>query len=327
MNEMVLINDTRKRLDWIDSIKGVFIFLVVFGHLTAGDWLLSLKSIEIVRYLIYSYHMPMFILITGLFSKKEQSIRKIVSAYIIPYIVFDISYLLWCLVLGKEANFLILFPTYVYWYILCIAIQKLMLYRIKNKLYLFLIVIALQIGAIYVSEDVWRFLSIGRVALLFPVFYFGFLFPLKKIQEMRSHKLLAIVLGLLSLGINMWLFRSHIIPISATHNYYSSFIELIGKYMYMFTTICLFFCLNALLPTKKFLSRWGKNSLVVYLLHPYFTDVTGYILKRLSFSIPISAFFCVIASILITTLLSSDLLRTIYNRIMNTINVMLNLER
>ncbi|WP_394777737.1 acyltransferase family protein, partial [Undibacterium sp.] len=52
----------------IDNIKGVLIFFVVFGHLIEmhieGDHFLH--SIWIF---IYSFHMPMFALVSGMFSK------------------------------------------------------------------------------------------------------------------------------------------------------------------------------------------------------------------------------------------------------------------
>lgn len=328
MDKNSLSYEGYKRLDWIDSIKGVFILLVVFGHLTAGAGrVISLKSIEISHYLIYSYHMPMFILITGLFSKKEQKFLRIVATYIIPYIIFDLAYVLWCLVLGKEANLNILIPTYVYWYILCIAIQKLFISKIKSKTILASIIVFVQVWALFVPEKVWRILSIGRVALLFPIFCFGYSFPIEKLRNMRNRKTFSIVVGLVSLGINMLLYEARIVPVSATHNYYSSFAELAIKYVYMITTIGLFICLNSIFPVNKVLSRWGKNSLLVYLLHPYFTDVIGYLLKNVINNNTVSALICVFAAIIVTNILSMDRFRKMYDSCMKRINTVLRLER
>lgn len=161
MNESVFPNTNQTRIDWIDSVKGILILLVVFGHLTAGST--GSEVLRITRYLIYSFHMPMFILITGLFSKKKQSFWKIVSAYIVPYIIFDSIYVVWCMIIGKETDIPLLIPTYLYWYILCIAIQKMLLQKIHRKYILAIIVIAIQIITLFVTEDIWRVLSIGRV--------------------------------------------------------------------------------------------------------------------------------------------------------------------
>lgn len=51
-----------RSLYW-DTIKGLLIILVVFGHCgtAVGNNLLSV---------IYSFHMPLFILVSGFFSKK-----------------------------------------------------------------------------------------------------------------------------------------------------------------------------------------------------------------------------------------------------------------
>ena len=48
-----------KRLKWIDAAKGSAIFLVIYGHLLySGTW-------DIVNRAIYSFHMPMFFVLSG----------------------------------------------------------------------------------------------------------------------------------------------------------------------------------------------------------------------------------------------------------------------
>ena len=298
--------------------------LVVFGHLTAGGDL-SLKSIKITRYLIYSFDMPMFIFMTGLFSKKKQGIKRILSAYIIPYIIFDSIYVLWCMVVGKEANLLILIPTFVYWYILCIALQKLMISCIRWKPVIFIIVLVIQVGTLFVSETVWRFLSIGRVGLLFPIFFLGYNFPIDKLYEMRQKKFISFIIGFFSLSVTMALYKLKLVPISATHNYYSSIAELGVKYIYMLTTFGLFIALNSLIPNSRILNRWGRNSLLVYLLHPYMTDIIGYFVRHSVNSDYLSAVICITSSILITAILSLDVFKNAYDYCMGKINKALRL--
>lgn len=64
---MTKINSSRSTY-W-DTVKGVLILLVVFGHCgtALGSGLLSA---------IYAFHMPLFILVSGYFSKKTHTFKE-----------------------------------------------------------------------------------------------------------------------------------------------------------------------------------------------------------------------------------------------------------
>lgn len=73
----------------IDVVKGLCICLMVFGHLThIGSC--SSKLLEIVK-VIYSVHMPVFIILTGyLFGKRQGTVdegKRVVSRMLKPYLV------------------------------------------------------------------------------------------------------------------------------------------------------------------------------------------------------------------------------------------------
>ncbi|SFM56217.1 acyltransferase family protein [Methanolobus profundi] len=81
------------RHQWIDSLKGFAIILVVIGHLNDVS--------EGLNTYIYSFHMPLFFFISGyLFNYQKyknnsiQFIRKKINSLVIPYFTFTlISYL------------------------------------------------------------------------------------------------------------------------------------------------------------------------------------------------------------------------------------------
>ena len=59
-------SDTRVR--WVDSLKGILILLVVVGH-----FLLKVEDhyvIETIYRLIYAFHMPLFVFVSGLLAKR-----------------------------------------------------------------------------------------------------------------------------------------------------------------------------------------------------------------------------------------------------------------
>lgn len=77
-----------KRINWIDWAKVITITLVVLGHMTFAP------SNQIVHTFIYSFHMPLFFLISGYLSKPEENIqfllRKNFKTLIIPYVCLNI---------------------------------------------------------------------------------------------------------------------------------------------------------------------------------------------------------------------------------------------
>lgn len=73
-----------KRIEFIDLAKGIAILLVIIGHCY---WV---KEFPIVKKVIYSFHMPLFFIISGFFSKKLPLIESIVKhskAYLLPLVV------------------------------------------------------------------------------------------------------------------------------------------------------------------------------------------------------------------------------------------------
>ena len=78
---------TNYRSDVIDSMKGLGIILVVLGHTVCNslsEW-------------IYSFHMPHFFVISGLFLKEGNNVYlKRAKTILVPYLVFAIvTYIYW----------------------------------------------------------------------------------------------------------------------------------------------------------------------------------------------------------------------------------------
>lgn len=72
------INSEKQRDYFFDNIKGFLIILVVFGH--AIRYLAFKRNSTVLLglfMLIYSFHMPLFIFISGFFSKKTNSSKLI----------------------------------------------------------------------------------------------------------------------------------------------------------------------------------------------------------------------------------------------------------
>lgn len=87
----------KKRITYIDSAKAIAIILVIVGHCY---WL---KDIPKLGGIIYSFHMPLFFLISGFFIKDisiKDALSKYSKAYLWPYLVIG-SFII-IIGIGKE---------------------------------------------------------------------------------------------------------------------------------------------------------------------------------------------------------------------------------
>lgn len=79
--------ESKQRLEYIDSAKAIAIILVIVGHCY---WL---GSVPKLGNLIYSFHMPLFFVVSGFFLKHlsmADALKKYSKAYLWPYFVIGI---------------------------------------------------------------------------------------------------------------------------------------------------------------------------------------------------------------------------------------------
>lgn len=84
-------NGIDRRNYQMDNLKCLLIFSVVFGHML--ELFMGKNSPERVLYLvIYSFHMPLFAFVSGVFARYNPV--KIKNNMIYPYLIFQTLYLL-----------------------------------------------------------------------------------------------------------------------------------------------------------------------------------------------------------------------------------------
>lgn len=78
--------NNKKRLEYIDIARGIAIIFMIVGHVCKVGW---------KRTIIFSFHMPLFIIISGMFFKKGENIKdeliKLFKKLMIPYIITIIA--------------------------------------------------------------------------------------------------------------------------------------------------------------------------------------------------------------------------------------------
>ena len=93
-----------KRLDWVDQTKGVGIFLMIYAH-----------NFPFTETYIYTFHMPLFFFIAGMFHPKNTTLQSIIyraKSILIPYFVWSfLLFLFWFFVGRHYGNSIALNPS------------------------------------------------------------------------------------------------------------------------------------------------------------------------------------------------------------------------
>lgn len=302
----MLAAGTNRRNYQMDNLKCLLIFSVVFGHML--ELFMGKNSPERVIYLvIYSFHMPLFAFVSGVFARYNPS--KIKNNMIYPYLIFQTLYLLFSnQILDKDADMQYTTPYWLLWYLFAIIVWNLVLPLVqvegmKKKMAMLLAAAAASVF-IGFDEKAGYFLSASRIVEFFPYFLLGVYYRdmkrkaqetasgLRKEKEQPDYQAdkrkkwlfkgaAILILGII-LGAFVWLIGQHVEDIKSAWFYGSVSYEK-GNYGWQFRLLSIaaallwlaFFLLC--MPVRKipFLSYIGANTMPVYLLH-------GFVIKLLS---------------------------------------------
>lgn len=174
-----------QRIDYIDRMKGLAIFLVVLGHVY---YYAFERSNSILTAFVGSFHMPLFMFLSGLVAcsgviPPYWSLSKIISktrALLLPMVVFGLlfSNVFSSDFLQRIIGFLESPSKYGYWYLMTLTIfyLSLSLYRfnVKQKWY-FDVVLAMFIwdGECFYYGNIQHKLQIIFVCLIVVIFMLG----------------------------------------------------------------------------------------------------------------------------------------------------------
>lgn len=197
--------------------------------------------------------------------------------------------------------------------------MRLIIYYVPRKVLPWIAVLCIPLSMLFtqMSKETWSFVALGRTVLLFPIFYIGYRIRPEKMERIRHIKRRWATVGIISLIVIEWvLFVFHVEGGIFTHDYTSNPVYALLKYVNMILVIVWFLCFAILLPGKiKWLSRWGRNSLIVYLLHMYFISAINRFVNISDGWLVIT--LMVICAFGITQLLSLDIFKRIYDNILS----------
>ena len=266
---------SNKRLDFLDYAKGIGILLVVLAHIYCFN---SDINRGIVTTWIYSFHMPLFFIISGMLLRykntklKKISIFKIAYGILLPYILFSIiTIIVKELLYGFSIKLLVWDSLYtitglgldVLWFLPALFIGEtffLVLNRyIKNEYVKLGLITVIFIGATFITREN----SVVLIVLARSIIALGFIAVGYYLYKLIANKEIRIIylIGLLIVQV-----------ISAKINGFVDLNNLVfnNRLLYLINSIIgsiIIINLCKKIKRANILSYFGKNSIVVMGMH------------------------------------------------------------
>jgi fucose 4-O-acetylase-like acetyltransferase len=271
---------------YFDNVKFILILLVVVGHII--EPLSGGQTLKPLYFWIYSFHMPLFIFVSGVFSKDIKSddyARKLVSKLVLPYLIFESLYTVfdyW--VFDREALVFSYFtPYWIMWYILCMIAWKVLLPYVVKFRYALPVSIAIAVLCGY-ANDAGYYASVSRTIVFFPFFLAGYYLEKQHIEKLisKAYRIVATIVAIIVFlafyryghkAKIQWMLGSFSYASIGDDEWYAGIYRL-GIYG---LAALLSLCVLVLVTNRRIplLTKLGQNTLYVYLLH-------GFIIKYLS---------------------------------------------
>lgn len=267
----------------IDNIKGLLIILVVFGHML----LASTKENNEVLTLIYSFHMPAFIFINGLFSKNVN--LKKVFRFGILYIVIQLIYILVVRLTSYPwipTTHIMATPIFHVWYLLSLTYWYLFSFFVKKyKLKPILVISVSTIFALLIRYNNFNvdgnYFAYARTIVFAPYFMAGHFLTLKDVEKarvkLRKMKLLQLFLIFVFLFVNFQCFGKNANEWMKMFFGYINFQQFSdSKYVfllkelfqYIIGIVAIIGMLGLISDRKSFLNYLGQHTLYIFICHP-----------------------------------------------------------
>ncbi|MFD6427011.1 acyltransferase family protein [Streptomyces sp. NPDC060198] len=271
----------RKRDPYFDNVKYLAIVLVAVAHSwepVMGDS----RAARALYMVIYTFHMPAFILVSGYFSRSFDAsparMKRLVTGVAVPYVVFETAYSLFRRYAGGEpdAPITLLDPLFLTWFLAALLIWRLTtpLWRtLRHPLPVALAVAALASVCPGIGDD----LDLQRVLQFLPFFVLGVMARPEHFEWVRRREVRLLSLPLFAAAL---VFAYAVAPhLRLDWFYRSDSAQEIGAPWWsgVMMTLLMFGC--ALLLTAGFLSwvparkTWfsvlGAGTICGYLLHGF----------------------------------------------------------
>lgn len=275
----------KERSVFFDDLKGVLILLVIVGHVISicpgCD-----GANNILYLLIYSFHMPLFVFISGYFSTScyKRGFREMLNGrlkrLILPLLIYSTIICVLFFVSGasEQENKSVLHKVYniyvSYWYLINIVILTSIYWVGKKNWLLCLFLTIIYFVCLFVYDLLPGYvLKDCQIIRLAPIFGLGILCK-NCISKLPSKAIL--LLGLLMASIIVFVDRFYF---GINIFDYPVYIRIIDGIACSYVFVFLYVIIYRFIKTKNngfIISKIGKDSLAYYLIHLVFIRFISY---------------------------------------------------
>lgn len=272
-----------------DTARFLSVTLVVIGH--AIQRLITDSDLALGVYLfVYAWHMPAFAIISGHFSRSgsptSAQMRRVITDILIPYVIMES---LWTIVKVTVEGSRTIDPTtpsWTLWFLLALAIFRLVLPYLALLRWPLLFAVAASIGVGYL-ENIDHTFSLARAIGILPFFVLGWRmrqwrlvrrwldgevprWPWRLVAIVAMLAWVAAVWGGLDLwraiGLQYWFFYDRAYEVLGSAEWWSWFARL--GVLALGALLALAFL--ALVPNRRlWITRFGRSTMYIYLLHSF----------------------------------------------------------
>lgn len=284
----------KKRIALWDNLKFLLIIFVVIGHYTQ-QFRADNEALQRIYVFIYSFHMPIFIFVTGLFSKKavdEKNIKKALP-YLTCFFATTLILFITKALLGWAPVFELFSPSGISWYLMSMFFMFLITMLIKDYKPQYIFVLSLIIGVMcgFCQTNNPDFFTWMRTLTFYPFFCLGYISDREKIEKATnkiSIKITAVIF-FVSIYLLIYFYPKQANKISRLNTARHTYSELgrfapygwelrLLTYAISFAAI---FLLISLIPRKRIkgFTSLGERTLGIYMFHYVIIYTAVYVLK------------------------------------------------
>lgn len=284
----------KKRIALWDNLKFLLIIFVVIGHYTQ-QFRADNEALQRIYVFIYSFHMPIFIFVTGLFSKKavdEKNIKKVLP-YLTCFFATTLILFITRALLGWAPVFELFSPSGISWYLMSMFFMFLITMLIKDYKPQYIFVLSLIIGVMcgFVQTKNPDFFTWMRTLTFYPFFCLGYISDREKIEKATnkiSIKITAVIF-FVAIYLLIYFYPKQANKISRLNTARHTYSELgrfapygwelrLLTYAISFAAI---FLLISLIPRKRIkgFTSLGERTLGIYMFHYVIIYTAAYVLK------------------------------------------------
>lgn len=328
--------ETKERDYFWDNLKFMLILLVVVGHFV--DYHTSSSQITKNIFLwIYSFHMPLFIFVSGYFAKstinKQRFKIERVCSYTVLYVLlkYSLAFVYKYVYNSNAITINLLTENGVPWYLMAMIIWLGITNCVKDVKPRYMLMISFILSCIVgYDKNIRDYLALSRVIVFYPFFLAGYYIKKDSITRLTNSKKLKVValltisfsvLAICFFGKELYILR----PFFTGRNPYACidihFTGVFYRIIAFIISVCMSLSVLMLTPKQKTIySSFGSRTLQVYFLHalllPLYNNssLKQHITVLYPNKLPI---ICVIIGTVVTIVLSLKIFEFPFKKIMS----------